>query len=307
MIKLGRGGKNVANRRTGQNPVVACDRLPQTAPVTLWIFAMNFRNAGLTLWLAVLTSAPALAHDTWLIPNRFAVPTESRVQLDLTSGMSFPALAAAIKPDRVDRAGCRLSAQRFAIADLSPEAKSLRLHASMPGLGIATCWVALKPRTIELTPRQVQEYLHEIGAADSVRQQWNKAAQPKRWREAYTKEAKTFLRVDAPRPDNSWAEPVGLALEIVPEKDPTTFHAGDTLPVRVLKTGKPLPMFPLGIVHEGKSRGLIRKTDSQGRVTFRLDRAGRWLLRGTELRSAPQADGDWESTFTTMTINVKSK
>lgn len=268
---------------------------------------MIYRKAGIALWLSVLISAPALAHDTWLIPDRFAVPQESLVQLNLTSGMSFPALGTSIKPDRVDHAGCRLSGQQFDIAELAPEAKSLRLHARMPESGIATCWVALKPRSIELTPKQVQEYLHEIGAADSVRQQWNKASQPKRWRENYTKEAKTLLSVGATRPDSSWAEPVGLSLEIVPERDPTSLHAGDTLPVRVLKEGKPLAEFPLGIVHEGKSRGLIRKTDSQGRVTFLLGRAGHWLLRGTELRSASQADGEWESTFTTMTINVKSK
>ena len=177
----------------------------------------------------------------------------------------------------------------------------------MPESGIATCWVALKPRTIELTPKQVQEYLHEIGANDSVRQRWSKAAQSSRWRETYTKEAKTFLNVGATRQDVSWTEPVGLSLEIIPEKDPASLHVGDAFPVQVLKAGKPLAAFPLGIVHEGKTRGMIRKTDQDGRVTFRLNRAGRWLLRGTELRSATQAEEEWESTFTTLTIDVGSK
>ena len=273
---------------------------------------MKYRNTGITdtsvgLWLSLMISAPALAHDTWLIPERFAVPKESVVQLDLTSGTSFPALATSIKPDRIDSARCRFSGQRSDIVDFESEPKSLRLFARTPESGFATCWVALKPRSIELTPKQVQEYLHEIGANDSVRQQWNKTAQPKRWRETYTKEAKTFVSVGTIEHDVSWTEPVGLSLEIIPEKDPASLHVGDALPVQVLKAGKPLAGFPLGILHEGKSRGTIRRTDRHGRVAFRLDSAGRWLLRGTELRSAPQAEGEWESTFTTLTINVKTK
>lgn len=273
---------------------------------------MRYRNTGITdtgvgLWLSLMISAPALAHDTWLIPERFTVPNASVAQLELTSGMSFPALATSIKPDRIDSARCRFSGQQSDLVDFESEPKSLRLFARIPAPAIATCWVALKPRSIELTPKQVQEYLHEIGANDSVRQQWNQAAQPKRWRETYTKEAKTFVSVGTIEQDVSWAEPVGLSLEIVPEKDPAALHVGDAFPVQVLKAGKPLAAFPLGIVHESNSRGTIRKTDSHGRVTFRLNRAGRWLMRGTELRSAPQADGERESTFTTLTINVKAK
>jgi hypothetical protein len=35
-----------------------------------------------------------------------------------------------------------------------------------------------------------------------------------------------------------------------------------------------------------------------------LDKAGRWLLRGTDLRESTKKDIDWESDFTTLTIEV---
>lgn len=43
------------------------------------------------------------------------------------------------------------------------------------------------------------------------------------------------------------------------------------------------------------------------RVVFRLNRAGRWLLRGTDVRKAVRSDADWESDFATLTLEVKQK
>lgn len=89
----------------------------------------------------------------------------------------------------------------------------------------------------------------------------------------------TFVRVGDPKADRSWAEPVGMGLEIVPETDPTTLHEGDELPVRVLKNGAPYPEFSLNAVAAGEAKGETRKTDSTGRVVFRLNKPGMALSR----------------------------
>ena len=44
---------------------------------------------------------------------------------------------------------------------------------------------------------------------------------------------KTFVRVGESGADRSWEQPVGIALEIVPAKDPTALRAGDELTVRL--------------------------------------------------------------------------
>ncbi|HWC78151.1 MAG TPA: DUF4198 domain-containing protein [Blastocatellia bacterium] len=268
---------------------------------------LSRRGTGLTFAVCLILCTSVVAHDTWLIPDRFAVPREGLVSLDLTSGMAFPALDSPIKPDRIDRALCRLSGHQFDIKDYSGAPKSLRFKAKLDEPGIATFSVELKPRSLELTPAQVREYLHEIDAPAAIRQQWNNARRPRRWREVYTKHSKTFVKVGEPESDRSWAEPIGTFLEIVPEKDPTTLKAGDEFPIRVLKEGAPLSGFPIGLVHESGPKARIGRTDAGGRVTFRLDRKGRWLLRGTELRKSIQASVDWESNFTTLTIQVGTK
>lgn len=164
----------------------------------------------------------------------------------------------------------------------------------------------LPPRAIELKPAEVQEYLDEIDAPASLRRQWAEM-EPKRWREVYTKHPKTFVRVGNPKADRSWAEPVGMALEIVPEKDPTILRDGDELSVRVLKNGAPYGAFSLNTLAAGETKGETKKTDPAGRVTFRLNKAGAWLLRGTDVRKSTKTDADWESDFATVTLEVKSK
>jgi len=260
-----------------------------------------------TFLLLIALAAPAAAHDTWLLPSRAAVPQGTAVSLDLTSGMAYPAPETAIKPDRVTRASGRLAGKTFDITERSAAAKSLRFKAELATPGVATLWVDLAPKLIELKPAQVEEYLAEIGASAEVRKGWAEAGKGRRWRELYSKHAKTFVRVGDPGGDPSWGEPAGMALEIVPEKDPTSLRPGDELPLRILADGKPLANFPVGLVREGDKKGLLRTTDAEGRVTIRFERSGRWLLRGTQIRRSSKPDTDWESDFTTLTLEVRPR
>ncbi len=249
----------------------------------------------------------AAAHDTWLQPRRASVLPGTIAQIDLTSGDKFPTFDTAIKADRVEAARVRLNGKTSDIRPSSPEKKSLELRAPLSDPGIATLWLSLAPKSIELNRKEVQHYLDEIDAPALLTQAWyagkGKAAKP--WREIYSKHAKTFVRVGRPKADRSWSEPVGMPLEIVPEKDPTALRAGDDFPVRVLRNGAPLADFSLGIVREGKTNRAFKKTDTAGRAVFKVARAGKWLLRGTDLRSSSKPGTDWESDFTTLSFVVQ--
>lgn len=266
--------------------------------------AVKGRTFLLSCLLSVFTSAIACAHDTWLIPDRFEVAPNSTVTLDMTSGMEFPKLDVGPKPERVESAKCRLAGKTFDITDKVAAPNSLQFKAELADAGVATFWVKLPPRSLEIKPEEVKGYLDEVDAPASLRKQWAEM-KPQRWRESYTKHPKTFARVGQPQGDRSWAEPVGMALEIVPETDPTALTAGDELAVRVLNNGAPFSGFSLNAVAAGEGKGETKKTDNAGRVTFRLSKAGRWLLRGTNIRKANSADVDWESDFATLTLEIR--
>jgi uncharacterized GH25 family protein len=252
-------------------------------------------------------AATAHAHDTWLLPAQFSVAAGATVGFDLSSGTAFAELDAAIDPARVTHAASRLHGQTLPLEGMSASAHSLHAQATMAAAGVATVWIELAPQLIELTPAQVEAYLAEIAAPDLVKRRWL-VSRPQRWRERYTKHAKTFLRVaDVASTDRSWAQPVGMYLEIVPQSDPTQLLAGDTLVVQVLRDGGSLPGFALAVEHEGDASEQTQRTDGGGNASFHLDRPGRWLVHGTWLLAVADPDADWESHFTTLTLDVAAR
>ncbi len=254
--------------------------------------------------LALAAALPVLAHDTWLAPRKSAVARGGFVRLDLTSGGEFPAVDFAIAPDRIARSGLRLGGKTLRFSGRDRQKHSLVLARAVDRAGLAAAWVELKPKSLELKPGEVAEYLEEIGETEALGRLAGRP--PARWREVYRKHAKAFLRVGTPQGDRSWGEPVGMTLEIVPESDPTALVAGDVLPVRVLEGGRPLANFPLAAVSAGRKDRRIARTDAEGRARIAFDLAGPWLLAGTRLSPSTKPGVEWESDFTTLTLAVAS-
>ncbi len=257
------------------------------------------RGAALVLMAA---SFSVYAHDTWLLPATATVAGPGRVDLDFTSGMGFPALDHPVAPDRVARAAMRLNGRVQEVDQRAAAPRSLRLRPSVPRDGLATFWVETKPKEIELGADDVEHYLSEVGALETTGREWKELGSPK-WRELYTKHAKTFVRVGEARGDRSWAEPAGMPLEIVPESDPTRLRRGDTFTVRLLSDGAPLAGQAVGFAPQG-AKALLTVTDASGRATFRLERSGWILIRATRIVRSTGANAGWESRFTTLTVHV---
>lgn len=263
----------------------------------------------ISLVVAVLTvsaSAVALAHDTWLLPSSRAVPVGRTVTLDLTSGMGFPSSGIPIKATRVAEARARLSGDAAALTPGREGKRALVYRWTPRSAGVATLWVRLAPVELELTPAQAEEYLKEVGASAAVRAGWDSVPQPRRWRESYAKLSKTFVRVGTPPAgDSGWSVPAGTGLEIVPLRDPTAMVAGDTLPIRVLRDGAPVPSFPIAAERAGQADAPFAYTDANGVAQVPLPAAGLWMLRGTQLRREHTANLEWRSDFTTATLAVR--
>lgn len=257
--------------------------------------------------LAVLIGArEASAHDTWLLPDQFRIDAGTSVKLHLTSAMDFPKPETPVKADRLVAAKVRVAGSTRSL-DAAAEPGSLALTARLGEPGLAVAWIETRARAIELAPKEVAEYLEEIGAADTIARAWKESGKGV-WRETYAKRAKTFVRVGpADTGDVSWREPVGLDLELVPESDPTALSVGDSLSIRLLWQGKPLPLLAVGAVTAAPAKPVLATTDSEGRVSFLLGRPGPWLVRATLIRPSDSRPGEWDSVFTTLTFEVNPR
>ncbi len=267
----------------------------------------NISPRSIFLVLAIAAGAArAWAHDTWLQPRPTRAATGEPVAFEMTSAAGFIAPETAIKPARVSRAFGILAGERFLLSDFTLADKTLVLHANFPREGVAVLCVDLKPRLLTLAPDKIEEYLHEIHAGPGLRETWNAIPTPRQWRENYIKHAKTFVRVGTPAALNrDWAIPLGAALEIVPERDPTTLRPGEELAVRVLRSGVPFPGFNLGFVSAGEKQEHVVTTDAAGRAQARLDAVGAWMIHGTDLRRSLETDLEWESDFVTMVVETR--
>lgn len=206
------------------------------------------RKALLAIWVLAVP-LPAGAHDTWVLPVRWNVPVREELVLDLTSAMDFPAPETAARPDRLVDKSIRLNGVVSSL-EVSPPpvgAKTLRLSARPTAAGLATIWIATRPRTLDLKPDEVEHYLQETGAVDTVGEQWRRSPE-KAWRETYVKVAKTFAEVGDAGKDDSWREAVGASLELVPASDPTALYSGQDLALLLLWNGMPIADLAVGAV-----------------------------------------------------------
>lgn len=267
-------------------------------------FAARMLRFSLTPAFALLLGVLRLsAHDTWLQPATFQTAPEQRVLFDLTSGGRFATLDSAIAPDRIDAAQVRLNGSSRAIAPSGRTEHSLQFSEKFDLDGVATVWVTILPRPIELNSRTVALYLDEIHASKEVRATWARWKRPEAWKEIYTKHAKTLLSVGDASTDPSWNEPVGQRLEIVPVTNPFSIRVGASASFRLLYEGKPLAGAALGVRSAGVTAAKFQTTDADGRATFPIANAGKILVFSVRLEFR-EDQGMWVSDFATLTINA---
>jgi hypothetical protein len=126
-------------------------------------------------------------------------------------------------------------------------------------------------------------------------------------REIYSRRAKAVVQVGplsaAPQP---WvSRPIGLTLEIVPEKNPYGLAPGEDLPVRIFYDGKPLAGALVKLTNlEFDIRPVaVKRSDAQGRASFQLPRTGTWLVNTIWTRPlANDPRADFDTTFSSLTF-----
>jgi hypothetical protein len=256
------------------------------------------------LALAAALAAPlssAHAHDTWFAP--LPASGSGTVALALGTGNRFPVQLTGIEPTYLVHSGCRHEPGGPALAlqptGNVPTALNLRVQ-SAPSQPL-TCWAQTSPFEVELEPSKINVYFKDIQASAAVRDAWARmSARGVTWKERYTKHARIELQSGA-----SAAAPVEMAMDIVLESPAHTPRSGEALQFRVLRDGQPLADLPVELRGDRAPIGIWRKTDAEGRVRITAPFAGRWVLRGTDLRLSEQAPDQWDSRFVTLAFEVR--
>lgn len=260
------------------------------------------------LRLFVLFSPAFLfAHDTWLIPSAFRPGPGIKVQVRLATGEAFPASEVAATPDRIARFTLRTATSTQVVEGYRAEGAFLVAEVSASQAGSAVVVVETKPRALELDAKTFNEYLQAEELKEILRTRAQQGQSDSPGRERYRKIAKTIVCVGEVT-TQSFREPDGLWLEIVPETNPCGLRVGDAIEARAMFQGKPLAGGRLVAGYEGvigHHYPIRTLTDAQGRASVRLDRPGVWFLRILHMVPASgDAEADWHSAFSTLTFEV---
>ena len=247
---------------------------------------MKLRSMSIA-WCLACAVAPVCAHDTWfqVLP---AVPG-ARL-LALGTGNRYPVQETGVGAQFLARQGCSLDGRQALMQALRNESHALVLKA---GPMAQSCWAQLVSLEIELAANKVAIYLREIQSPAEVRAAWTRLQeQGLPWRETYTKHA----RIDF-SPARGTAAP--MAMDIVWEP-----AAPGGLTFRVLRDGTPLAGLAMELQSDAASLGIWRRSDAEGRIHVNALPAGRWVLRGTDLRPASSDAQRWQSHFVTLAFDV---
>ncbi|MBA3667388.1 MAG: DUF4198 domain-containing protein [Sphingomonas sp.] len=126
-------------------------------------------------------------------------------------------------------------------------------------------------------------------------------------RERYSRRAKALIQVGAQTAANQHfaTRPIGLKLEIVPERNPYALDASRMLPVHVIYNGRRLANATVKLTNlaDDAKPVAIAITDRAGRARFRIPVSGNWLLNSVwsePVAGVPQVDFD--TTFSSLTF-----
>lgn len=257
-----------------------------------------------TVALLVAGGSTLGAHDFWIEPRAFQAKPGALLGLHLMVGERMLG-----DPVPRDTAGI----ERFVVTHGSQEQVVPGREGGDPagvlrvdGTGLLIVGYHSKPHSIELTADKFDKYLGEEGldAVQAILARMKK--RPTVAREEYSRCAKSLLLSG----DSSAAQrdrALGLPLELIAERNPYAGAAGQDFPVTLLYRGKPLRDALVIAINRDDPDGRLRsRTNSEGRVNFRLPRGGVWLIKAVHMIPAEAGrDIDWESFWASLTFELR--
>lgn len=265
--------------------------------------SLKFRLAGLALLAA---ATPAVAHDFWIQPQRFQVRPGAPVPITFLVGHG----AARERWQNNDRIVQLIEFHNGRRIDRRPalqSAGSSDLLIRFEGDGVHVVGMQTNHAFSELPAIRFNDYAREEGLVPAIATRRREGKTDAPGRERFSRRAKAIVQVGRPTPANQRlaTRPIGLKLEIVPERNPYALGPDRNLPLHVLYNGRRLPnaTVKLTSLERDERPVAVLRTDRSGRVSARVPQSGNWLLSvvWTEpVKGDPRVDFD--TTFSSLTF-----
>ena len=263
---------------------------------------------GLAAWLCcTIPAANLAAHDFWIEPSIFRASIGEPVQLTLRVGQDFSGDSLPYITDWFSDYRVIGPLEEYPIEAIIGDDPAGGFVANTPGY--YTIGYRSTKNFVELEAVKFRNYLAAEGLTAIIETRENNGASGSNGREFYSRCAKSLIKYGEPDSPDGYAAVFGYTLELIPEKNPYTLSAGDTLPMQLLYESKPLEgALVIAFTSDQPENKLEARTDSAGRVQLELPHAGIWLVKAVHMIQISPSDqqADWESFWASLTFFLPS-
>ena len=284
------------------------------------------------VFVVLCLGAVSQAHTLFLKLDTFFIDPESPAEIRLVNG-TFDRSENTITRDRmtdvsiVVPGGERIQPDKSLWRDEGQETV-LDFEASTPGtylFGVST-----NSSMISLAAEEFNEYLEHDGVHDVLEARKREGQLGEDSTERYSKHVKALIQAGDVLSTNFSVE-LGYPVEVVPLQNPYALSEGDIFRARVLKNGKPLAgqlvyaayegFTPpddhsqqhshdhsgMAEDHDGHAEPVETRSDQDGIIEFTLSGTGRWYVRFINMVEIDEPGINYESSWATLTFEVKGR
>ena len=267
------------------------------------------RKVLLSLVISLAFILPVFAHDLFLKLDSFFVAVNQKVSVKVLNG-SFMDSEGSVTFQRlkdlsvISPANVRMNPKE---TDFTKDDKTALLNLQPTEEGNYVVGLATMRRDIALKAKDFNGYLEEDGIPDVLAERKRKKMLNKDVKELYSKYVKTIFQV-GDKQTESFKTTLGYAVELVPQQNPYSLKAGETIDVLCLKDGKPLAnqFVMAGYEKGGKAAAAENvRSDKNGIAKIKLSEKGKWFIKFIQMQKSTEKGFDYESKWTTLTFELR--
>ncbi len=254
--------------------------------------------------LVLLSGISLSAHDFWIEPSSYQVAVGTQVTVRFLVGEEFRGKPLPLDPSRVIVFARFGATSETPVRGVAGSDTAGVVSLDDPGLHL----IAYRSTSVflELDAEKFESYLRSEGLESIIEERGRRNERKAKGRELYSRCVKSLLRAGMSGEETGFDRVLHFPVELVPELNPYRLRAGDELPVRILRQGKPLAgVLVVAYPHAEPTRSVQRRSDEKGRVRLPLAQAGPWLVKAVHMERVEHSEeADWESWWASLTFEL---
>jgi len=268
--------------------------------IGVWLSTLT-RHRLIWAVAVLLSAASAWPHDFWIEPTSFTPQAGQRIGVRLRVGENFMGEPVAYNPALIAQFFAEDDAGRQQIVGTRSVDVAGQLAVKRPGMQVIG--YRSKPSAITLAAEKFNRYLQEEGLDSVIAIRAQRKQTDAEASEHYSRSAKSILCAE-PADENQADRYLGFTLELVAEQNLCVHNVDQTIPFRLLYQTHPLAdALVVAINQQHPSDKQSARTDSEGRVRFRLQSGGVWLIKAVHMVDATaETHAEWESFWASLTF-----